>query len=411
VKAATNTDSGTGRDGGLARLREADALVLTSLIWFLAKFLRYSFPPLFGTLQDTYGVSNTVVGSAFTAMMLAYALMQFPSGALADSYGSVRVIAGGALVAGGGALLVALASPFPLLVAAMALVGVGTGAHKTVAVGLLSTVYADRPGRALGVLDTVGAFGGVAAPAVVVAFTAATGPGWRTVFVLGAASGLVLTALFARRVPRRLPDDGADQSGSLDDGIRTYFGLFADRRFALFVAVTVLYAFVYNGVVAFLPLFLTDQVGLSESFAGLLYSALFVVSLVQTVTGDLSDRMGRLPVMAALLALSGVGLAVVVFAGRSPLLVAGAVVAFGIGSHGHRPVRAAHLVTVIPDDVAGGTLGIVRTAIMGAGAISPAVIGYLSDVTDFTLAFGLLVLVTVVAVLLVGLLAFDSDAA
>ena len=410
MKAATNTDSESSRLGGLSRLREADALVLTALIWFLAKFLRYTFPPLFGTLQDSYGVSNTVVGSAFTALMLAYALMQFPSGAFADEYGSVRVIALGVLVAGGGSLLVALASPFPLLVAAMVLVGVGTGAHKTVAVGLLSTVYPQRTGRALGVLDTVGAFGGVAAPAVVVAFTAAGGFGWRAIFLLGAAGGLVLTLLFARQVPKRMPDDGTDdRSGSLDAGLRTYFGLFADRRFALFVVVTVLYSFVYNGVVAFLPLFLTEQVGLSESFAGLLYSALFVVSLVQMVTGDLSDRMGRLPVMAALLLLSALGLSVVVFAGGSPLVVAGAVVAFGLGGHGYRPVRGAYLVTVIPDDVAGGTLGIVRTASMVAGAASPAVVGYLSDVADFTVAFGLMVVVTVVAVLLVGLLTIRDD--
>jgi len=31
----------------LGRIREYDVLVLTSLIWFLGKFVRYAFPPLF----------------------------------------------------------------------------------------------------------------------------------------------------------------------------------------------------------------------------------------------------------------------------------------------------------------------------------------------------------------------------
>jgi len=30
------------------KLKQFDALILVSLIWFLAKFVRYAFPPLFG---------------------------------------------------------------------------------------------------------------------------------------------------------------------------------------------------------------------------------------------------------------------------------------------------------------------------------------------------------------------------
>nr|WP_234402798.1 hypothetical protein [Halarchaeum acidiphilum] len=61
------------------RLRSLDALAATAAIWFLAKSLRYAFPPLFGTLSARYGVSNATLGLAFTAMMLVYALCQFPA--------------------------------------------------------------------------------------------------------------------------------------------------------------------------------------------------------------------------------------------------------------------------------------------------------------------------------------------
>jgi len=82
----------------LRRFARFDALVVTALVWFLGKFLRYAFPPLFETIGVTYGVSRTVLGTAYTGLMLVYAAMQFPSGLLADRLGAVRVITAGVLI-------------------------------------------------------------------------------------------------------------------------------------------------------------------------------------------------------------------------------------------------------------------------------------------------------------------------
>jgi len=92
--------------------------------------------------------------------MAVYALLQFPSGAIADRVGAVRVIALGAVVAGVGSLALLFDTPFAVLAGAMLVIGAGTGAHKTVAIRLLSRVYPVRTGRALGAHDTVGALGG-----------------------------------------------------------------------------------------------------------------------------------------------------------------------------------------------------------------------------------------------------------
>jgi MFS family permease len=385
----------------MARIRrslaEYDALAVTAAIWFLAKFLRYAFPPLFGTLQSAYGVSVAGVGTLYAGMMLAYALMQFPSGVLADRLGAVRVIAGGGLVAAGAALLLAGTSAFPALLLGMLGVGVGTGAHKTVAVGLMSRVYPRRTGRALGAMDTLGALGGVAAPAAVVA----AGAAWRTVFLAAGVAGVALVAWFVGRVPRN-----GGEAGSGDEV--SYAGLLADRRVAAFVGVTVLFSFAYNGVVAFLPLYLVDA-GLTEATASLLYSLLFAVSLVQTVSGELSDRVGPLAVVGGTLALATAGLAATLVLGGG-LALGAAVVVFGLGSHAFRPVRDAYLVSVLPEQAAGGTLGAVRTLLMGAGALSPAVVGYAADVAGFVAAFALLAASMVGALALLAGQALSPDA-
>ncbi|MDS0295211.1 MFS transporter [Halogeometricum luteum] len=391
------------------RLGAFDTLLLTAAIWFLAKFVRYAFPPLFPEFQATYGVSNGTIGLAYTAMMLVYAVMQFPSGVLADRVGSPRVIAGGVATTVLGVFALSRPVSFPLLVGGMVLVGLGTGVHKTVAVRFLSSVYPERKGRALGVLDTFGALGGVVAPAAVVAVAGRYG--WGTLFFGSGVAGLLLGGAFLARTSSAEAAGGRgsgtestggrdeDEAEADDDGasLDDYLALCTDGRFAAFVLVTVAFSFTYNGVVAFLPLYLTAAAGASSTLANGLYSVLFAVSFVQLLTGDLSDRVGSLRVVVGTLVLALAGL-VGLLVGSTTLALGASVVAFGLGSHGFRPVRGSFLVELVPDSLAGGGLGAVRTVLMGAGAVAPAVVGVVSERASFEAAFALLAASLVVAV-------------
>ncbi|MCU4754477.1 MFS transporter [Halobacteria archaeon AArc-curdl1] len=458
------------RLSSVSGLGQYDALVLTGLIWFLAKFLRYAFPPLFEPLQGSYGVSNTVLGLAFTGFMVVYAAMQFPSGVLADRIGSITVITAGVVLASSAALLLVFDSPFLVLVVAMLVMGAGTGAHKTVAVRLLARAYPARTGRALGFFDTVGTFGGVAAPMAVVfvaSLSLATVSSWRLVFVAAGLVGLVLAGLFVTRAPKRLantppherdddsrdvaqsddadgdsrkavtesesdrPEHSSESGPEVDDeratsiggqnpvgdessapGIRRYATLFRDPRFSAFVLATICFSFTYNGLVAFAPLYMTDEAGLELSTANLIYSALFAVSLIQLVTGEMADRVGTLPVIVTSLTVGSLALiAFVALTGvGSAFVLGGALVAVGLGSHGFRPVRGAYLMAAVPPSISGGSLGVVRTLLMGAGAIAPAIVGYLSETVGFRPAFWVLAAsITIATLLCAALLVTDSS--
>ena len=396
---------------GLGRF---DAIVLTSLLWFLGKFVRFSFPPLFERIAGVYEISTAVLGTAFSGLLLVYALLQFPSGLLADRFSPVTVIGVGASLAALGALTLAFDAPLVVLFGSMLTIGAGTGVLKTVGIPLLSRTYPEQTGRALGVFDTFGAFGGVAAPAVVVVFAdlpGVFGAGWRTTFLLASVVGIGVTAAFVVRVPARLPDadgDGTDPQGGIPYG--AYAAMFREWRFSMFVVVTILFSFAYNAITAFLPLYLTREAGLGSATASLLFSALFAVSLVQLLTGEVSDRTGTLPVIALTIGLATVGLgSIVLLTGVSgPLALGVAVVCLGLGAHGYRPVRGAYLMSVIPDSVAGGSLGAVRTIQMIAGASSPALVGIISETAGFQPAFWLLTAALAAATgLSVVLWAFD----
>ncbi|MFB6173070.1 MAG: MFS transporter [Halobacteriales archaeon] len=384
----------------LARARELDALALASLLWFLWKFVRYAFPPLFPTFRATYGASNATLGLLFSGLMVAYAGMQFPSGALADRLGRVRVITAGAAVTAVAALLPSASGAFPVLAAAMVLIGLGTGAYKTVAIDLLAAVYPARTGRTLGVMDAAGELAGVAAPAAVVAALAAPA-GWPAVFLGAGLAAAILGAAFHRVVPGRL--EGLPSPDTTGGG-RAYLAAVLRPRLAAFGLAVAAVSFAWNGVTAFLPLYLVSAAGLDARAAGLAFAGLFAVSLVQPVTGAIADRVGRPPVMIAALCLAASALAALVLSPGAPAAFV-LVPLLGLGGHGFRPVRDAHLVGLVPEGIGGGTIGVVRTAMMAAGAASPAVVGALSEVAGFPAAFGLLVGALGLALALVAALA------
>ncbi len=400
------------------RLSRYTTLFLAAGIWFIGKFVRYAFPPLFETLQGNYEISNALMGTIYTALLTVYACLQFPSGMLSDRFGSVRVVVTGAILAITGSLLIVFDSPLIVLIVSMMLIGVGTGAHKTVSVQILSKVYPDRTGRVLGIFDTFGSYGGVAASITVTTFLIAPpalklfvgmlpGASWRGVFLLSGISGLVLATGFAVYVPEQLPND-APAMDDTREGIPVpeftdYLKQLLKPRFFLFLVIAVLFSFSYNGVIAFLPLYLSEAGGLNTALANLLYSTLFAVSVVQILTGDISDRVGRLPIIVTMLGLSGVALVLsVVFIETTVVMLTAFVIIFAVGSHGFRPVRGVYFVELLPEWIAAGGLGVVRTLLMIAGAAAPPVVGYIADISNFRAAFALLALSMLGAMVLSG---------
>jgi len=339
----------------------------------------------------------------YTCLLTVYALLQFPSGILSDRFGSLRIIVGGAGLAAGGAFLLSFELPIYFLVISIVAIGVGTGVHKTVAVGILSKTYPKRTGRVLGVFDTFGTYGGVGASFIVTLFLVVPRPveylvalfpgaAWRSVFLSSGLVGLGFAVLFAWYVPKQqTQNDDNRRKNDPSPSIQDYLIQFKNKKFAMFALVTILFSFSYNGVLAFLPLFLSEEVGLSITTANLLYSAVFVVSFVQIFTGGLSDRVGRLPIIFITLGVGGVALlAIVVLVDIGIVIIAILIVLFALGSHGFRPVRGLYLIELLPDDIAAGGFGIVRTLLMGAGAVAPTIIGFIADMSDFRVAFAFL---------------------
>ena len=56
-------------------MRKYTPIVVLASIWFMAKFLRYAFPPLFESVQTSYDVTGTTVGFVYSCLLTVYSLL------------------------------------------------------------------------------------------------------------------------------------------------------------------------------------------------------------------------------------------------------------------------------------------------------------------------------------------------
>jgi sugar phosphate permease len=346
--------------------------------------------------------------------MATYALMQFPSGVLADRFEHQYIITAGTIVFSLAAVLIVASSSFIVVLLAVTLVGLGTGSYKTVAIRILSDVYPTRSGQAIGFIDTVGQFAGVIAPTVIVVLLSRA-LDWKLAFVVTAVAGFTLVVLNNRYVGVHADtlhasssDSPVNSEGSISSQSISYLSPFLNREFSMFVGACVLYTFSWSGLTAFLPLYLISQKAFPPNLANLVYGSLFVMTVSQLLSGYLSDRIGSLPIMTILFLVAVVAMALLLLTMTTAVIVT-SVFVLGAAIHGIRPVRSSHLVSIIPETVGGGTLGFVRTLMASFGAVAPAIIGILADRRGLQSAFVTLVLAFAIAFLLILTVSASND--
>jgi len=154
-------------------------------------------------------------------------------------------------------------------------------------------------------------------------------------------------------------------------GLRTYLGRLREaalepRAVAVFAALFGAFFLFYGAVLTALPLLLSDGYGLGPGRIGAVLSAVAVASAA------VSSQYGRISAHRTapeLIALGFVayGLSLLgVRAAPSPALVAGALLVFGVGFGVVMPSIDTAVVTLVPDDLRAGAMG-VRTSVLRLG--------------------------------------------
>lgn len=242
-----------------------------------------AFPLLMPVLIDEFSTTYFVMGAVYTASNIAFGIGAIAAGYLVDWIGSRKVI----IVCSGGmalaSLLAGLSKDLTSLALSLFLLGLFASLYHPASFSLISKATGRR-GKAFGIHGVGGSLGLSVAPIMVLPL--AIEWGWRWSFILLSIPGLVLAVII-------IIAPLWEETTRREKHHRQIRDLFS-RGFVLTLTLYACYGLAFQGVVGFLPSFLTEEIGLV--LGGVLGSVAILSMGIpgQLVGGELTDRLGTI---------------------------------------------------------------------------------------------------------------------
>ncbi len=394
---------------------EKKVLLLTCPAHFLTHAFVLLFPALVMPISRDLGIEPAEVLPISFPMYLCYGILAIPWGFLSDRLGAKWALGAGVAVSGIGLVCAGLSGSVGMLMASLALVGVGCSAFHPAGMSLVSKAIRGR-GRAMGILALCGSFGIAAAPFMAGGLNFAAG--WKVAIIVPGAIGILLgVACFV--VPLTIASQDAQKSTPVE----------RKRAVMLFVvmgAAIIFSGLMYRGYTLILPHFLEAKLpglggGMADLMGGgawvtpdtatfaatLLASGAYLLGMVgQYIGGKVADRYDlrwsylmcfvfALPFMVLM---SHVGGAFLV--GTTGMFV---LFAFGM-----QPIENSLIAVVTPVKWRSVSFGIKFTLLFGIGALAVQLVSWVEGEHGLDAVITLLTALLAVVVALLALLIFVS---
>jgi MFS family permease len=343
-------------------------------------------------VQQDLALSDAALGSLASAFMVLYLAASIPLGILGDRVPRQRLIAVGIAVWGAATFVSGVARSYGQLFAARTLVGIGEASYGPTASAMVSDLFPrERRGLVNALFNAAIPLGG--AIGVIVGGLVGSRFGWRAAFMLVGVPSLALAAVAWRMGDP--PRGGQDHLGTKEarDGSLTQnmlagvTGLFRIPTFVMVCAVGMLVAFAIGAFNHWLPLYLHRVKQLSVLEASFWFGVLSAIGgLLGVLAGGLvGDALSRrtpaghlLTIATGFLLAAPAGLVMMLARDRAiflpALFLAVAFLVLYIGS-----VNAVIHNVVHPALRATALAIFVFVVNLGGAALSPALVGMISD--------------------------------
>ena len=380
------------------------ALVLLTALNFVNYIDRYILPGVQEQIKHEFLLSDEQIGSLTLWFMLAYMLTSPITGWLGDRFPRKPMIVVAALFWSAINFFTASVNSYDSLNLRHAALGIGEASFGIFAPALLADFYPpEQRNRVLTIFNIAIPVG--AALGYLVGGVVGEHHGWRMSFIVSAVPGAILAflILFLMKEPER----GASQHEKAKFEKGTMLTLVKNKAYLASILGYAAVTFSLGGISWWMPSFLERVGGRSQSSAAFLMGAITVVTgLLGTITGGvIAQRWSKktpkaLYLVPAISAALAVPPALVCFFGPKNLTIPALALAIFLIFLGTGPVNAATVNAVRPEIRATAMAGQLFIIHALGDAISPRVIGVVSDRSNLSLGLGSTLITLVLAAII-----------
>ncbi|HKC96366.1 MAG TPA: MFS transporter [Nitrospira sp.] len=379
-------------------------LCLISLLARLGSQMARS--PVLPWFAEDLGASPELIGFILAASTLTGVVGKLPAGALSDVLGRKRMLLLGAFFFCVPPFLYPLVEePIGLLLLRF-VHGLATAIFSPVASAVVADLFQKNRGARVGWFSAAGEVGSAGGPMIGGLLLASTHSFAATYLLVGAVSLLPLVLTATLPLPKTSGPDVAPRGDRWKQFLAGIREVIQDHTILI---TSITEAFMFLGVgalVGFLPLYAKDR-GVSDVDVGLILGMQVASAMLsKPLTGRLSDRVGRKPmIILGLICCAGMLPLITFFDTFNILLVLCMI--FGLGTGLVTPSTTALVADLCRAGRHGAALGVFGSIWDTGEALGPIIAGFLVVGLGYTQAFTVIALLLVVSTLLFALVIQD----
>jgi MFS family permease len=392
------------------------ALTVLTLVNLLNYLDRYVLSAVLPLVEKSFDLNDSQSGFLGSLFILVYLAASPFAGYLGDRRARKYLVAGGVFVWSLATIGSGLASNYQQLLWMRALVGIGEAGYATVAPAMIADLYSDKKrGRMLAFFYMAIPIG--SALGYLIGGSVGQRFGWEWAFFVAGAPGLVM-AVVAALVPEPRRGNQEGEENSVAPAARTAIKrIFHNRVWWYNTAGSTLMTFTAGGLAFWMPTYLYRHQAMTTEQASTALGLLLVVAgLVGTPLGGwLGDRAyrradgGHLKVCGLALLAATPLIAVIPMASNITVVLVAAFFSLFLLAMTVGPINAV-LVSCVPATLRSTAvaLNLVLVHLLG-DALSPSLIGWISDRSNLGYAVGLMAIPVLAGGLLLAFAASDIN--
>ncbi len=339
-------------------------------------------------LAKDLGLTYSQVGLLMGWNYFTSFFVNLPGGLIADMVGKMGLLLGLSIALTGLPYFFLGLSP-NYVVAMIVVIFVGTGSNlwHPAALSFLAKRYPERKGFAIALHAMGGNLGNTLAPVAI--GVALTFLNWRHVLMLnllpGILIGLVLWKLLTKAGSIQLEEKGKEPS--LKEYWLAVKTMIQNKSILLLCLLSGMRSMTQNGLLTFLPIYLAYELKYSPALVGTYITVYRVAGIFATpISGVVSDRRGRRPVLTAGLLTSSLLLAALAILRLKFFFIAGLAI-LGFFLFSLTPVILAWMMDLAPKNIRGTTVSALFGIQSLFAGLSPPVCGFIADHFGIMYAF------------------------